>query len=124
MNQKETFNSAVKHHHLNLLVRFDCRDDLVHLRKHLWTEDVERRMVNRDPPILGRAPRKTDLPSICRRVIPAVHVFVSFVIWGLIWSSVGPFSPSHNSFLTLLYVAAPHIGGRVSDRREVLLCPP
>jgi hypothetical protein len=27
MNQKETLNSAVKHHHLNLLVSLDCRDD-------------------------------------------------------------------------------------------------
>jgi len=45
MNQKETFNGTIKNHHLNLLISFECRDDLVHLREHLRTEDVERRMV-------------------------------------------------------------------------------
>src|SRR5256885_9055349 len=65
VNQKETFNSTVKDHHLNLLVSLDCRDDLVHLRKHLRTEDVERRVVNRDSPILGRAPGQTYLSSFC-----------------------------------------------------------
>src|ERR1700757_919523 len=64
MNQKETFNSTVKDHHLNLLVSLDCRNDLVHLRKHLWTEDVERRVVKRDSPILGRAPGQTHLSSL------------------------------------------------------------
>src|SRR5262249_45396490 len=103
MNQKETFNSAVKHHHLNLLVRFDCRDDIVHLRKHLWHEDVRRRVRNRDSPIFGRAPRKTDLPSICCRVVPTVHVFVSFAVWALFSPVLTPFFPSRKSFLTLLY---------------------
>src|SRR2546427_6094449 len=37
------------------LVSFECRDDLVHLREHLRTEDIERRVVKRDSPILGRA---------------------------------------------------------------------
>jgi len=46
MNQKETFDSTVKNHHLNPLVSFDCRDDLVHLRKHFGAEDVERWVVN------------------------------------------------------------------------------
>src|SRR5260370_14102104 len=65
MNKKNTFNSTVKNHHLSLLVCPDCRDDLVHLRKHLRTEDVERRVVNRDSPILGRAPGQTYLSSLC-----------------------------------------------------------
>src|SRR6266576_6622777 len=77
MNQKETFNSTVKDHYLNLLVSFDCRDDLVHLRKHLRTEDVEWRVVNRDSPILGRAPDQTYLSSLCCFVILIFHVFVS-----------------------------------------------
>src|SRR5258706_13940670 len=74
MNEKETFNSTVKNHHLNLLVSFDRRDDLVHLRKHLRTEDVERRVVKRDSPILGRAPGQTYLSSLCCCVIVIFHV--------------------------------------------------
>src|SRR6266852_4135540 len=73
MNQKEAFNSTVKNHHLNLLVSFDCRDDLVHLRKHLRSEDVERRVVKRDSPILGRAPGQTYLSSPCCCVILIFH---------------------------------------------------
>src|ERR1700694_728098 len=65
MNQKETFNGTIKNHHLNLLVSFECRDDLVHLRKHLRTEDVERRVVKRDSPILGRALSHTHLSILC-----------------------------------------------------------
>src|SRR5439155_19319901 len=73
MNQKETFNSTVKNHHLNLLVNFDCRDDLVHLRKQLRTEDVERRVVKRNSPILGRAPGQTYLSSLTCCVILISH---------------------------------------------------
>ena len=71
MNQKETFNGTIKNHHLNLLVSFECRDDLVHLRKHLRTEDVERRVVKRDSPILGRALGHTYLSILycCELVI-------------------------------------------------------
>src|ERR1700693_871001 len=81
MNQKEPLNSTVKNHHLNLLVSFDCRDDLVHLRKHLRTEDVERRMVKRDSPILGRAPVQTYLSSLCCCVILVFHVRFLLIIW-------------------------------------------
>src|ERR1700751_3965237 len=73
MNQKETFNSTVKDHHLNLLVSFDCGDDLVHFRKHLGAEDVERRVVKRDSPILGRAPGQTYLSSLSCCVILIFH---------------------------------------------------
>src|SRR5580700_8240160 len=78
MNQKETFNRTVKDHHPNLLVSFDCRDDLVHLRKHLRTEDVERRMVNSDSPILRRAPGQTYLSSLCCCVMFHVCCLPSF----------------------------------------------
>src|SRR5580704_14665892 len=74
MDQKETFNSTVKYHHLNLLVSFDCRDDLVHLRKHFRNEDVERRVVKRDSPILGRAPGQAYLSSLCCCVSLIFHV--------------------------------------------------
>src|SRR5579864_7060754 len=56
MDQKEPFNSTVKDHHFNLVVSFNRRDDFVHLRKYLRTEDVERRVVKRDSPIFRRAP--------------------------------------------------------------------
>src|SRR5471030_2638556 len=81
MNQKETFNSTVKNHHLNLFVSFDCRDDLVHLRKHLRTEDVERRVVKRNSPILGRAPVQTDLSSLCCCIALILHVCCLLIIW-------------------------------------------
>src|SRR5580704_18668471 len=80
MNQKESLNSTIKNHHLNLLVSLDCRDDLAHLRKHLRTEDVERRMVNGDSPILRRAPGQTYLSSLCCCVI--FHVSCRLpIIW-------------------------------------------
>src|SRR5580700_9497199 len=81
MNQKETFNGTIKNHHLNLLVSFECRDDLVHLRKHLRTEDVERRVVKRDSPILGRAPGQTYLSSPTCCVILIFHGCCLLIIW-------------------------------------------
>src|ERR1700694_2941371 len=81
MNQKETFNRTVKDHHLDLLVSFDCRDDLVHLRKHLRTEDVERRGGKGDPPILGRAPGQTYLSSLTCCVILIFHGCCLLIIW-------------------------------------------
>src|SRR5450755_578205 len=81
MKQKEIFNSTVKDHHLYLLVSFDCRDDLVHLRKHLRTEDVERRMVKRDSPILRRAPGQTYLGSLACGVILIFHGCCLLIIW-------------------------------------------
>src|ERR1700730_6370378 len=74
MNQKESLDCTVKDHDLNLLVSFDCRDDLVHLRKHLRTEDVERAVVKRDSPILGRAPVQTYLTSLRCYVILIFHI--------------------------------------------------
>src|SRR6266481_4068126 len=85
MNQKETFNGTIKNHHLNLLVSFECRDDLAHLRKHLRTEDVERRVVKRDSPILGRALGHTYLSILCCCEIVIFHAWLSpysFVLVG------------------------------------------
>src|SRR6478609_9172506 len=81
MNQKETFNRTVNNHHLNLLVSFDCRDDLVHLRKHLRTEDVERWMVKRHSPIVGRAPGQTYLSSLSCCVILIFHGSCLLITW-------------------------------------------
>src|SRR5256712_13591889 len=81
MNQKETFNGTIKNHHLNLLVSFECRDDLVHLRKHLGTEDVERRVVKRDSPILGRALGYTYLRILCCCELVVSHVGCLLIIW-------------------------------------------
>src|SRR5258708_23018056 len=79
MNQKETFNGTLKNHHLKLLVSFECRHDLVHLRKHLRTEDVERRVVKRDSPILGRALGHAYLSILCCCEIVIFHV--SCLLW-------------------------------------------
>src|SRR6266404_62753 len=81
MNQKESFNSTVKDHHLNLLVSFYCRDDLFHLRKHLRTEDVERRVVKRYLPILRRTPGQTYLSSLTCCVILIFHACCPLIIW-------------------------------------------
>src|SRR5713101_7214844 len=81
MNHKETFNSTVKDHHLDPLVSFNCSDDLVHLRKHFGAEDVERRMVKRESPILGRALGQTYLRSLCCCVILILHVCFLLSIW-------------------------------------------
>src|SRR5258708_32276594 len=81
MNQKETFNGTVKDHHLDLLVRFERRDDLVHLRKHLRAEDVERRVVKRDSPILGRALGHTYLSVLCCCEIVIFHVGCLLISW-------------------------------------------
>src|SRR5712691_9892486 len=85
MNQKETFNLTVKNHHLDLLVGFECRDDLVHLRKHLGTEDVERRVVKRDSPILGRALGHTYLSILCCCEIVIFHAGCLLIL--LFWSA-------------------------------------
>src|SRR5258708_3766055 len=84
MNQKESFDCTVKDHDLNLLVSFDRRDDLVHLRKHLRTEDVERRVVKRDSPILGRTPVQAYLSSLCCCVTLIFHVCCLLIIWSYV----------------------------------------
>jgi hypothetical protein len=50
MSQKETLNGTVKNHHFDMLVSFECRDDLVQLRNGFGTENVEWRVVKRDSP--------------------------------------------------------------------------
>ena len=81
MNKKEIFNSTVKNDHLKPLVSFNCRDDLSDLRKHLRTEDVERRVIERHSPTLGRALGQTYLRSLCYRVILIFHVRCPLVTW-------------------------------------------
>src|SRR6266700_6049897 len=77
MSHKESFNRAVKDDHFDVLVSFNRRDDFVELRNRSGTEDVERRMIKRYSPILGRAPRKMYLLCACCYVRSAFHVFVS-----------------------------------------------
>src|SRR5713226_7182699 len=86
MNQKEAFNGTIKNHHLNLLVSFECRDDLVHLRKHLGTEDIERRVVKRDSPILGRALGHMDLSILCCCELAILHAGCLLML--LFWSAL------------------------------------
>src|SRR6266566_8744073 len=77
MSHKESFNRAVKDDHFDVLVSFNRCDDFVELRNRSGTEDVERRMIKRYSPILGRAPRKMYLLCACCYVRSAFHVFVS-----------------------------------------------
>src|SRR5215469_10557660 len=81
MNQKEPCNSTVKNDHLNPLVGLDCRDDLVYLWKHLWTEDVERRVVNCDAPIFRRTLGQTYLSSLRCSVTLIFHVYCLLISW-------------------------------------------
>src|ERR1700693_4155013 len=85
MNEKETFNGTIKNHHLNLLVSFECRNDLVDLRKHLRTEEVERRVVKRDSPILGRALDQMDLSILCCGELRIFHAGCHLINW--FWSA-------------------------------------
>src|SRR6266481_5762160 len=75
MSQKESLDGAVKDNYFDGLVRFDRRDDLIELRNGVRTENIERRMINGYPPIVGRAPRKMYLLRSCCFVSCAFHVF-------------------------------------------------
>src|SRR5260370_15729752 len=122
MNQKKIFNGTIKNHHLNPLVSFNCRDDLVHLRKHFGAEDVERRMVKRDSTILGRALGQTYLTSFCCCVILILHVCCLLIIlvsllvlrWGRL---IGQLSSRGLDEVVL------HKETRVTNRRGALRCP-
>ena len=61
MRQEETFDGAVKHHHLQQLVGFERRDNFIQLRNGLRTEDIEWRVIERDSPVRWRALYKMDL---------------------------------------------------------------
>ena len=63
MSEKEAFDRAVKDDHFDLLVSFDRGDGLVELRNRVRAKDVERRMINRYAPVLGRPPREMYLFS-------------------------------------------------------------
>src|SRR5712691_6282312 len=122
MNQKETFNSTVKDHHLDPLVSFNCRDDLVYLRKHFRVEDVERWVVKRESPILGRALGQTYLRSLCCCVILILHVCCLLIILvsRLVLRSgrlIGQLSSRGLDEVVL------HKETRVTNRREALRCP-
>src|SRR6266436_558540 len=109
VNQKEAFNGTVKNHHLNLLVSFECRDDIVHLWKHFRTEDVERRVVERDSPILGRTLGHTYLSILCCCEILIFHVGCLLIL--LFWSA-----RSSHGFDEVV----PHKETPVTDRRAAL----
>jgi len=65
MNQKETFDSTVKNHHLNPLVSFDAVMISFTCGSISGPKMFERWVVKRDSPILGRAPDQTYLWSLC-----------------------------------------------------------
>ena len=51
VGEEEARHRAVEYDHLDRLVALDRRDDRVELRNGLRTEDVERRVIERDAPI-------------------------------------------------------------------------
>ena len=53
MSQKEPLHGAVKDDHFDFLVRLKGGDDLIELRNGIRTEDVERRMIDRDSPVVA-----------------------------------------------------------------------
>src|SRR5882757_5995122 len=67
MIQKESFNSAVKDHNLELFVRFQSRDNLSESQYELRTHEVERWVVESDSPIGWGQPFQPYLRSVgCR----------------------------------------------------------
>src|SRR5208282_3645757 len=55
MSKEESFHGAVKNNNFNVLVSFNRCDDLIQLRNAFGAENIERRMVERYSPIMGRA---------------------------------------------------------------------
>jgi len=53
MSQKEPWNRAFKDDHLYMLVRFQRRDDFVELWNRVWSENIERGVINRQSPVRG-----------------------------------------------------------------------
>ncbi len=52
MRDEEPFDRAIEDNDFQIFVAFDCRDDLLQLRNRLRAENVERRMIERDAPVL------------------------------------------------------------------------
>ena len=74
MRQEEAFDGAVEDDHFYVFVGFECGDDLIQLRNGLRAKDIERRMINRYSPIVGRAPRKMYLLRTCCHLSFGFHV--------------------------------------------------
>src|SRR5712691_10972502 len=74
MSHEESFNRAVKDDHFDVLVSFNRCDDFVELRNRCRTEDVQRWMIKRYSPIVGRAPRKMHLLRAFRHLSFCFHV--------------------------------------------------
>jgi hypothetical protein len=51
--KEKSFNGTVEHDDLDFLVSLDGRDDLLKLANELRAQDVQRRIVERDPPTGG-----------------------------------------------------------------------
>jgi len=66
MRQEEAIDGAVEDHDFYVIVRFQCRDDLVQLRHGLWAKDIQRRVVKGDTPVGWRPSCETDLCCTCQ----------------------------------------------------------
>ena len=80
VGQEESVDGAVEDHDLDVVVLLQRRDDLVELRDGLRAEDVERRMVERHPPVRRRPPGEKDLVGGHRW---SHGSFPSLINWGV-----------------------------------------
>ena len=61
MRYKEALDRTIENHSLYLLIRFECRDDVIQLWNGLRAKDIQRRVVECNSPVEWRAPFETDL---------------------------------------------------------------
>jgi hypothetical protein len=72
VRQEEARHRALEHDDLDLGVGLDLGDDAVQLRNGLGTENVERRVIQRDAPVFRREALEPDL-LLRRGVSPGVE---------------------------------------------------
>jgi len=61
VREEEAFDGAIEDNDLHMLIGFERHDDLVELRDRFGSENIERRMIERNSPIRWQAPFEPDL---------------------------------------------------------------
>jgi hypothetical protein len=64
MVQEEALDGAIEHHHPHIFVQLDLVDQFLKLADHRRPHDVERRIVEGDPPIGRAAADQADLNRV------------------------------------------------------------
>jgi hypothetical protein len=65
MRQEETIDGAIEDNDFYVIIRFQCRDDLVQLRYGFGTKDIQGRVVKGNTPVRWRPSCETNLCYIC-----------------------------------------------------------